>query len=95
MYLLRVSQKILFFCNGCWLATVLFRMISLAHWPESVVKTIVILGWAVALPLGVLWYLVFAFLCWKKKAVAGQAERFLVYINLAFLPFVFWSVLLK
>jgi hypothetical protein len=68
-------------------------MISLTHWPEALVKTIVILGYLVALPLGVLWYLVFLFLLWKKRDMATRVGRLLLYINVAFIPFVLWSVL--
>lgn len=93
MYPLRVSQKVLFFCNCCWLASILFRMISLTHWPEALVKTIVILGYLVALPLGVLWYLAFLFLLWKKREMAALVGKLLLYVNAAFLPFVLWSVL--
>jgi len=68
-------------------------MMSLAHWPEAVIKTIVVLGYLVSWPLGVLWYLTFLFLYWKKKEIAVLAGKILLYVNAAFLPFILWSVL--
>lgn len=86
MYLVRISQKVLFLCNLCWLAGLLFRIISLEGWPSVVVKSILVLGWLVALPLGILWYLTAAVLFLSRKISLQDVPRWLLVVNLLFIP---------
>jgi hypothetical protein len=85
VYLLRISQKLLFICNLCWLTGIIFRFISLAHWPDLLVKSILVLGELTALPLGLIWYGITAFIFFRGKKNLN-IPRWLTIMNLAFIP---------
>lgn len=85
MYLLRVSQKILFICNLCWLGGWIFRLGGLAHWPAAIVKTVLVLGWVVALPLGIVWYGAVLLLRYRGAFSAAQVSRWMLPVNAVFL----------
>lgn len=86
MYLLRVSQKWLLICNLCWVAGCLFRFIRLEGWPDFVVKTVLVCGWILALPLGIVWYGITLLLLYNRKIVLGDLSRWLFVVNAVFLP---------
>jgi hypothetical protein len=86
VYLVRISQKVLFLCNLCWLAGLLFRVISLDGWPSFLVKSILVMGWLVAFPLGVLWYVTAAVLFFSRKIALQDVPRWLLVANLLFIP---------
>lgn len=86
MYVLRVSQKVLFICNLCWLAGVIFRLIPLTHWPDFLIKNILVMGWVVALPLGVLWFGAVLILLYGGKLVLTDLHKWLFILNSLFIP---------
>jgi hypothetical protein len=76
----------LFICNLCWLTGLIFRVITLERWPDFLVKSILVMGWLVALPLGVIWYGVVAFLLARRKIAFNDVQRWLFILNLLFIP---------
>lgn len=86
MYVLRVSQKVLFICNLCWLGGWGFRVLPLDHWPDVVVKTVLVCGWLLAMPLGILWYGIFLLLMYSGRVGVGQVSKGLILLNAIFLP---------
>lgn len=86
MYFLKMTQKMLFIGNICWIMTLIFRIIPIDHWPDLLVKTIVVLGELVALPLGILWYGIFLMGYRTGKIIKGDVTQWLFIINLCFIP---------
>lgn len=85
MYLLRVAQKVLFICNLCWLGGWAFRLLPLEHWPDFASKTMLVLGWILAEPLGIVWYGTFLLLVYARKMRFASCSRVLFVVNAVFL----------
>jgi|GEM_PF-3296934 len=88
MYLLRVSQKVLFIFNLCWVLGWVFRILPVAHWPDFVIKTILVCGWILALPVGIVWYGTVLILLYNRKIDFGRIPRWLFIVNALFLPII-------
>lgn len=86
MYFLRVAQKLLFIANICWVMGLVFRIISLNGWPDFLVKSILVTGLLIALPLGIVWYGITLILLWYHKIRLWQVSRWLFIVNLIFIP---------
>ncbi len=69
-------------CNGCFLLGMLFRIIHLAAVLNTAVKTILVLGFIVALPLNAFTSFVLTFLLLIRKIRYGQLARGLFVLNI-------------
>ena len=85
MYLLRVSQKVLFIFNLCWLGGWGFRILPLEHWPDFIVKSVLVCGWLLAEPLGIVWYGAFLLLVYSRRIRFASCSRVLFVLNAVFL----------
>ena len=78
---LNFLQRVVAICNGCFLLGMLFRIIHLAPVLNAAVKTILVLGFIVALPLNAFTSVVLAFLLFIRKIRYGQLARGLFILN--------------
>lgn len=74
-----------FICNLCFVAGLLFRILPLSLIPDAVVKTLLILGFVVALPLNLLLFLLMALLLIFRKIRFEGIARWLFFTNLLIL----------
>lgn len=86
MYLLRISQKVLFICNLCWVAGLFFRYVPSDPWPSVLLKSILVMGWVVAFPFGIAWHVLAAMLFLSRKLCLRELPQWLWVANLLFIP---------
>ncbi len=79
---LNFLQRVVAICNGCFLLGMLFRIIHLAAVLNTAVKTILVLGFIVALPLNAFTSFVLTFLLLIRKIRYGQLARGLFVLNI-------------
>ena len=86
LFFLRVSA----ICNLCFLIGCLLRIIHYAAWMEIIVKTILVLGFIVAMPLNMLVSLVVIILLLLNKIMRHDLPKIIVAFNLLVLLIELW-----
>jgi hypothetical protein len=83
---IRFFQKVVLICNGCFAAAWILRMVpGEAGIPAILVKTIVVLGFLMVLPLNLLLNLLVAVLLLLGRYSLREGGRIIYIINLVFL----------
>lgn len=86
MYGIRVFQKTVFLCNLCFVASCWLRTLQVeSQGAQALVKTVVVLGFLLALPLNILLSLCLIWLLLWKKISFERLNRPLFVVNLLFL----------